>query len=181
MTSTTPLQRIHTQVFRPTDILKKLEPIVRPAGAERASSRRSSPVESLSFDELIDSAQRSPSLAGQRVHTPPGMELTDDERSALIDAADCANRGGSRASLVLVGDRAFVLDVPARAIEREVTRADTDSIFVDEVDSAVLTTGQRESGASSSAASATLIQRLGAGAAPPTIAEARSARRAKLK
>lgn len=150
-------------MFRPADILKKLEPIVRPDGLDRRRREGATPTESLSFDALIENARRSPIESGEPVETPADLDLTDEQHRRLEAAADQARWGGSRRSLVVIDGRALVLDVRGRRVEGERSSGARDASLVADIDAAVLTRPTRDDGI---IPPARLIRRLESGGWP---------------
>ncbi|MBI1190852.1 MAG: hypothetical protein GC200_09265 [Tepidisphaera sp.] len=70
------------------------------------------------FDTLLQQAQAGTLSSGQSVKIAPGVQLslTDDQQSQLTAAADQAQLTGAQRALVLVGDKAYALDVATRTI-----------------------------------------------------------------
>lgn len=99
----------------PVQLLKVL------GGAGSAKSLQSSAGSALSgqnFESLLQQAQSGSLASGQRVKIAPGVELSlsHEQQSKLDSAADQAQLAGSQRALVLVGDKAYSLDVATRTI-----------------------------------------------------------------
>lgn len=108
-----------------SDILKRLEPAVRPIEGE--VPRRSGGVEHRSFGELIAESTANGPVSASMLKIADGIELTSDQRSALARAANQAMSASADRVMVLMDGRAIVLDVAGQAVESEFNMADLDA------------------------------------------------------
>lgn len=114
-----------------SQLLKRLEPAVRPAAAplERGSARH--PLETQSFDQLLSLASRGALTSGRQVEVGfearPPLEAAQLER--LAAAADQAQAAGARNPLMLIDGRAFVMDVAQRRLTCEVSGASNPGVI----------------------------------------------------
>lgn len=99
------------------DILKRLEPAVRPV--EGDVPRRSGSIEQRSFRELIAESQSNGPVSAATLKLADGIEATPDQRAALAKAANRAIAAGVERVMVLMDGRALVVDVPERRAEAE--------------------------------------------------------------
>lgn len=116
-------------------LLRMLEPSVRPTGTPSRKTSSRKPVESQSFEELMESvAQRSsPGTLTRPLHLNPaaldtlrqrGIELGPDHMMALQEAADRAEAKGATNTLMLMGDNGLVVHVPSRTVTGIVAQED---------------------------------------------------------
>ena len=149
---------------KPNQLLRRLEPPVRPAYAGEGITRRRLPMEKNSFDELLTL------VSDGRVHSDRGLtlafetddELTDEQMSRLAIAADVAEESGARRALMLIDGRGIVLDVSDRRLVTEL--ADDDASHLAQLDAAVyVTEGSGEIGSGE-------LKLPGDGLIPPVVA-----------
>ncbi len=127
------------------DMLRMLEPAVRPAGAPAPTVRPTAPLEQRDFDQLLqeaDAAARAEGLkysahAQQRMEQM-GLELTDPQAAALNDAAEQARAKGSRDALILMRDLGLIVNVPNRTVVTVLDAQRMQSGIVTQIDSTVL-------------------------------------------
>src|SRR6267142_1940354 len=104
-----------------TQLLKRLNPAVRPGMAGPSNSSAHKPIEQQSFDQLLRLASRGSICSGRQIEVgcelQPPLEAGQLER--LASAADQAQAEGSSKALMLVDGRALILDVASRRIEAE--------------------------------------------------------------
>ncbi len=118
-------------VTDPTQLLRQLEPAVRP-GAAPSAARGRSPLEAQSFDELLAQARRGAVRSDRPVEYAYAAQqkLDAEQLERLSAAADLAEASGARRALMLVDGRGLLLDVGARALEGELS-ADAGLLEVD--------------------------------------------------
>ncbi|MHC4997134.1 MAG: hypothetical protein ACYTGQ_19000 [Planctomycetota bacterium] len=108
-------------------LLRMLEPSVRPTGAPARRATPSKPIEAQSFEELMDTVSRrsAPATLTRPLHVSPavheelsrrGVELSDDHMLALREAADRAEAKGATSTLMLMGKTGLVVHVPSRTV-----------------------------------------------------------------
>lgn len=125
-------------VTDPIQLLRRLEPAVRPAGAPGAGAPATTPFERRSFQELLTL------VADGRVRSDRPVRIdfdTDDPPTAeqlerLAAGGDLAAAAGAETALMLIDGRALVMDVPARTLVGALEGADTPRLV--EIDAAVL-------------------------------------------
>ena len=110
-------------IDKPTQLLRRLEPPVRPAYAGEGLKRRRLPLEENSFDELLalvsDGRVRSDRVVTLEFEVD--LEITDEQMSRLASAADVAEESGARRALMLIDGRGLVLEVSDRRLVSELT------------------------------------------------------------
>ncbi len=109
----------------PTQLLRQLEPIVRPAYAAGPAIRPQAPLEHQSFDELLALAAQGGLESGRPVSVAfePTDEITSRQLDRLSAAADVAEAGGARNALLLVDGRGLVLEVASRTLNAELSES----------------------------------------------------------
>lgn len=126
-------------LIKPTDMLRKLEPPVRPVVSVSSSPVVSQAIENMSFEEMISQANTGNMNTHAPVMLPDGLNLNENECAALSDAADRAHAAGSKHALILLGDYSLLLDVETRRIEKNITQdADPLPRIISNIDTAVL-------------------------------------------
>ena len=102
----------------PIQLLRRLEPAVRPAGAPNPGLRAATPFERRSFQELLtlvaDGRVRSDRPV--RLDFDPPDPPTPEQLERLAAGGDLAAAAGAEIALMLIDGRAFVMDVPGRAL-----------------------------------------------------------------
>ncbi len=108
---------------KPSQLLRRLEPPVRPAYAGEGLTRRRLPLEENSFDELLAlvSDGRVRSDREVTLDFESDHELTDEQMSRLAIAADVADESGAKRALMLIDGRGLVLEVSDRRLVTELT------------------------------------------------------------
>lgn len=123
------------------DLLRMLEPAVRPAGSPGCAKVARPPIDRQSFDEMMLDARRNQPVqlsahAGDRL-AEMGIELSDEQLRALDDAIGRAADKGARDALMLMNQMGLIVNVPNRTV---VTALDADHMrdgVVTQIDSAV--------------------------------------------
>jgi len=122
----------------PRQLLRRLEPAVRPTGAASAASRRASVADG-EFTELFSLAREGGVESAREPELADGATLEPATLAQVARALDLAEARGSRRSVVVAEGRAFVADIPSRRLERLETR---DDFVFEEVDSAIAIRGE---------------------------------------
>ncbi|MFM7260255.1 MAG: hypothetical protein ACKO3W_06585 [bacterium] len=142
----------------PRQLLRRLEPAVRPTGNGGAKGRTS--VADGGFLELLSLANDGGIESAREPILADGATLEPTTLAQIGRALDLAEGRGAQRAVVVAEGRTFIADVPSRTLERLETR---DDFVFEEVDAAIAIRGE----------SATYAQRpLGPRALPPvSIAE----------
>jgi hypothetical protein len=108
-----------------TQLLKRLEPAVRPVGAPPAlgSPKNAASIEGQSFDQLFALASKGALNSGRQIQlqyepTPP---LSASQLERLAAAADQAEAAGAKTALMMLDGRGFVIDVQRRTLIGELS------------------------------------------------------------
>ncbi len=147
----------------PAQLLRQLEPAVRPAFASGPAARPRTPLEHQRFDELLAQAAQGSVRSGRGVgYAYPVAEQLDDAQTArLATAADLAEASGAQQALMLIDGRGMVLDVPNRLLTGELSAHGSSRLV--KIDAAVYVANDDEEGGD-----APLV--LSGGIAPPAVA-----------
>ncbi len=105
-------------------LLKQLEPIVRPAYAG-GSAPPTGALENQPFDELLARARQGQVASGRTVTADRAGELSGEQVARLSSAADLAEASGAQRALLLMDGRGLLLDVASRVISAELSADDT--------------------------------------------------------
>ena len=126
-------------------LLRQLEPVVRPGFIPSSPAPARPSLADQSFDELLALASRGAIESGRRVQMTfePTETLDDQQITRLSAAADLAEASGARRAMTLIDGRGFVLDVEQRTLTAELS-AGAGSRFVDELDAAIYVPGADE-------------------------------------
>ncbi len=105
----------------PTQLLRQLEPLVRPV--PHGASSPAAPLEGRSFEELLAQAQRGEVLSGRSVTVAfeSTTALNEQQLARVSAAADLAEASGAQRALMLIDGRGLVLDVASRALSGELS------------------------------------------------------------
>lgn len=137
----------------PAQLLKRLEPAVRPCGASQRSADPNRPIDEQDFDALLTLVARGDLSSGRVVRSAFESDepLTDAQLERLASAADQAEAAGADRAVMILDGRALVMDVPQRVIETELSaqagaRSGTSgsATVFSEVDAAVYVPGEDE-------------------------------------
>ena len=128
-------------VSKSLDLLRRLEPAVRPGTASGAGGGVPALFESQSFDELLHGATAGQMRSGRPVQVAEGVHPSLDatQLDRLGAAADRAEASGARRALMMLDGRGLVLDVAARCVESELKPGDVDGVL--RVDAAMVVPG----------------------------------------
>lgn len=126
-------------------LLKLLEPAVRPGAASHAGRR--GPIEGQSFDQLLASASKGHVASGRQIEVGFDAEppLDGEQLERLATAADQAEAAGAQKVMLFMDGRAFALDVASRTVTTELAQGSEAQLL--KVDAAMLVHGG-EDGAS---------------------------------
>jgi len=132
------------------DLLRMLEPAVRPAGsAPPASARRpAAAAEGSSFQQVLDGlgdkqirADALPlkiSAHAQKRLGEQGVELSERQMRALSEAAALAEAKGAGETLMLMGRLGLIVNIPNRTVVTALTEGRLQSGVITQIDSTVL-------------------------------------------
>ncbi|MDI9404484.1 MAG: hypothetical protein QM516_11485 [Limnohabitans sp.] len=141
----------------PRQLLRRLEPAVRPTGASAARGRASvaDATDGGGFLELLSLARDGELESSRTLELADGATLEPATLAQIGRALDLAEARGSQRAVVVAEGRMFLAEVSARRLERLETR---DEFVFEEVDAAIAIRGE----------SATFAQRpMGPRALPP--------------
>ncbi len=110
-------------MIHPTQLLKRLEPPVRPVSADDTGDPIPLPTELQSFDQLMTLVARGDITSNRPVtvdaHIDPPLE--EAQKTRLAVAADVAQHNGSKHAVLMLDGRALILDVAQRLIHDELS------------------------------------------------------------
>ncbi|MCP4013252.1 MAG: hypothetical protein GY728_09100 [Phycisphaeraceae bacterium] len=120
----------------PRQLLRRLEPAVRPAGIGSAEGRAS--VETADFDDLLARAADGEFASGRSIDQARLEEPVEDRfAERLAGIADAAEAAGYERVLVIAEDRPLLLEVAERRIDGELAADDASSTPLLPIDAAV--------------------------------------------
>ena len=109
----------------PLQLLRKLEPPVRPRHAPAARGAVATPIERLSFENLLSLVSAGGVRSDRPVVVAGDVSLTADLDSGQLDrlavAADLAEASGVRRAVMLLDGRGLIVDVADRRVSSELT------------------------------------------------------------
>lgn len=109
-------------------LLRRLEPAVRPAGVGVAGTGRA-PLDRAGFDDLLARAAGGEFASGRPVDQGSLDEPLDESfRERLAHVADAAETAGFETVLVVVEDRPLILEVGDRRLAAELGPVDGDAL-----------------------------------------------------
>ncbi len=154
--------------FKSIQLLKRLEPPIRPAYAGVAALMPKTPLESQSFSELLglvsDGSVRSDRPV--TIDLQDGEELDDEQLERLAAAADLAESSGAERALMLIDGRGLVLEVGLRRVTSELSPNEPDPVIG--LDAAVYVVSDHDQSNFKDSGSA--IRFPGSGLIPPSVA-----------
>ena len=154
----------------PLQLLRKLEPPVRPPHAPAARGTGATPLEHRSFDDLLSLVSRGGVQSDRPVAVAGDVSLTAELDSGQLDrlaaAADLAEASGVRRAVMLLDGRGLIVDVADRRVSDELTPGRDRPVT--DIDAAVYVAGDDDIEA------ATPPVPLAPGLVPPVLAAARS-------
>jgi flagellar operon protein len=129
-------------------LLRMLEPAVRPIGSPSPGRAPSKPLDQQSFAEVLESIGSKPrgscseplkfSHHAQQRLQQQGVTLTDTQRQALADAADRAEAKGARDTLMMMDTLGLVVNIPNRTVVTALTGDRMRDGVITQIDSAVM-------------------------------------------
>ena len=126
------------------NLLRMLEPSVRPIGSPSPSVRPRPSVEGQSFADLLDHASRSPQPEAMTVSPEAsdrlaglGITLGESQLRGIGEATDRAHDRGARETLIMLDELNVVVDVASRPIISAVDRTALQNDVLTNIDSAV--------------------------------------------
>jgi len=130
------------------NLLRMLEPSVRPMGAPTPVRTPGKPLDKQSFAEVLDGISGKPAgtysqplnfsaHATQRLQQQ-GIELSSQQQLALADAADRAEAKGATDALMIMDKLGLVVNVPKRTVVTALTEDRMRDGIVTQIDSAVM-------------------------------------------
>jgi hypothetical protein len=129
----------------PLQLLRRLEPPVRPHGAPAASGPGQPPIETRGFGELMSLVASGAIQSDRGVSIAPDANLADElsteDEARLASAADVAEASGARRAVMLMDGRGLVMDIGARSITGEISAGQE----LVNLDAAVYVAGSEES------------------------------------
>ena len=140
-------------------LLRLLEPSVRPVGSPAPVRAPNKPLNQQSFAEVLESVGQKPagscsellkfSQHAQQRLQQQGVTLSETQQQALADAADRAEAKGSRDTLMMMDSLGLVVNIPNRTVVTALTGERMRDGVITQIDSAVMvdtkTTGADES------------------------------------
>ena len=121
----------------PRQLLRRLEPAVRPAGRMDAQSRAS--VADGGFLEVLSLAREGGIESAREPEMADGAVLEPATLAQVARALDLAQGRGARRAVVVAEGRTFIADVASRRLERLESR---DDFVFEEVDAAIAIRGE---------------------------------------
>ena len=128
-----------------SQLLRQLEPAVRPGTAPARLGKPQATLESQSFNELLSLASKGSVHSGRQVDCSCDVNepLESDQIDRLSAAADRAEASGAQKALMLIDGRGFIMNVAQRSIEAELSVEHQTSIFKN-VDTAIYVPAEGE-------------------------------------
>ena len=128
----------------PAQLLKRLEPPVRPGAASGSTALPHLPIEQQSFDQLLTLVASGDVRSDRPIELAfsPGDELSEEQMNRLAAAEDLAQTRGARRALMLIDGRGLVMDVAGRKLEAELASAEGG--MIQGIDTAVYVAGDEE-------------------------------------
>jgi hypothetical protein len=126
----------------PRQLLRRLEPAVRPVGGPAAGSPVGSGRASVAdgaFTELLDLARQGGVESARTPELADGATLEPATLAQVARALDLAEARGARRAVVVAEGRSFIADIASRRLERLETR---DDFIFEEVDAAIAIRGE---------------------------------------
>lgn len=125
----------------PANLLRMLEPAVRPAGVPAPQVTPRLPIDQQSFEQVLQTAAGSGDLkisahAQQRL-SQMGVELSDSQVQALSAAADKAAAKGANDSLMLLNRLGLIVNIPNRTVITALSEQRMSEGVVTNIDSTV--------------------------------------------
>jgi flagellar operon protein len=102
----------------------------------KTPSVQDKPIEGPSFDQTLDKIQFS-KHAAKRLQTRQ-IEMTAADQTKLQEAFGSLQRKGAKDSLVLMGDKAFIVNVPSKTVVTALTKEQMKEQVFTNIDSTML-------------------------------------------
>lgn len=128
----------------PAQLLKRLEPPVRPGAARGSAALPHPPIEQQNFDQLLTLVAKGDVRSDRPLELAfsPEDQITEEQMDRLASAADLAQRRGARRAVMLIDGRGLVLDVAGRRLEAELAAGE--GAMIQGIDTAVYVAGEQE-------------------------------------
>lgn len=125
-------------------LLKLLEPAVRPGATRASTAPARAGFEHQSFDQMLAQVARGTVHSGRQIDVAcdPAIPLEPSQLERMAVAADQAEAAGAKRALLLIDGRAFVLDVANRTLTTELSN--DPATRLQNVDAAILVPGDDE-------------------------------------
>ncbi len=128
-----------------SELLRMLEPAVRPMGAPGRTHAPQSPMEQRGFDQLLREAEHSDEMDALRFSAHAierleqmGVELSEAQLEALNAATGEAASKGANDSLLMMQRLGMIVNIPNRTVVTVLTADRMQSGVVTQIDSAVM-------------------------------------------
>jgi len=130
-------------VINPNQLLKRLEPSVRPAFLDGRDPAPRAPFETHEFDQMLALVSRG-KVQGRPVEIGFEIEPEPDEpeQQRLAAAADLAEAAGVRSAVLLLDGRGLLLDVGSRTLTAELASGAGSPIV--RIDAAIYVAGEND-------------------------------------
>lgn len=128
-----------------SQLLRQLEPAVRPGTAPARLGKGQATLENQSFNELLSLASKGSIASGRQVNCNCDVneQLDNEQIDRLSAAADRAEATGAQKVLMLMDGRGFVMDISKRTVEAELSVEHQTSIFKN-IDTAIYVPAEGE-------------------------------------
>ena len=129
----------------PTQLLRQLEPAIRPGHVSTPPAPGRPGLADQSFDQLLALASSGSIESGRQVQLAfePKETLDAQQIERLSTAADLAQASGARQAMMLIDGRGLMLDVEQRTVTAELSST-AQSRLVSEIDAAIYVPGPDE-------------------------------------
>ena len=122
-------------------LMRMLEPAVRPMGTPAPRVAPQTPIEQQDFDEVLRNAQATEPVkisghAQQRL-SQMGVSLDDAQMAALGEATDRAAAKGANESLMLMDRLGLIVNIPNRTVVTALSQQRMSQGIVTQIDSTV--------------------------------------------
>jgi flagellar operon protein len=118
-----------------TILLSKLKPVEPKISNPNVSNI--SPSSAQSFDDVLDAKVQFSKHAEKRLHSR-NIELSSTQKTQLESAVGSLEKKGARDSLILMGELAFVVNVPSKTVVTALTKDQMKEQVFTNIDSTML-------------------------------------------